>query len=78
MLPRDVPEGSRTYHAYRMAYQHEYMVPIEVAWAMEQEIAALKTQVEEAQREARFYERVKNLHKRLLHELREATEGGVA
>jgi hypothetical protein len=45
MLPRDVPEGSRTYHAYRMAYQHEYMVPIEVAWAMEQEINALQAKV---------------------------------
>jgi hypothetical protein len=42
MLPRDIPEGSRTYHAYRMAHQHEYMVPIEVAWAMEQEITQLR------------------------------------
>jgi len=41
MLPRDIPEGTRTYHAYRMAYQNEYMVPIEHAWAMEQEITAL-------------------------------------
>jgi hypothetical protein len=41
MLPRDIPEGSRTYHAYRMAFQNEYMVPIEHAWAFEQEINAL-------------------------------------
>ena len=45
MLPKDIPEGSRTYHAYRMAYQHEYMVPIEHAWAFEQEIDALKAEV---------------------------------
>jgi hypothetical protein len=45
MLPRDIPEGSRTYHAYRMAFQNEYMVPIEHAWAFEQEIAALKAEV---------------------------------
>ncbi len=45
MLPRDVPEGSRTYHAYRMAHHYEYMVPIEVAWAMEQEINALQAKV---------------------------------
>ncbi len=45
MLPRDVPEGSRTYHAYRMAHHYEYMVPIEVAWAMEQEINALQAEV---------------------------------
>jgi hypothetical protein len=45
MLPRDIPEGSRTYHAYRMAYQHEHMVPIEHAWAFEQEIDALKAEV---------------------------------
>ena len=72
------PEDSVTEQSVRMAHHYEYMVPVEVAWAMEQEIAALKTQVEEAQREARFYERVKNLHKRLLHELREVTEGGAA
>jgi hypothetical protein len=72
------PENSVTEQSVRMAHHYEYMVPVEVAWGMEQEIAALKTQVEEAQREARFYERVKNLHKRLLHELREATEGGAA
>ncbi len=42
MLPGDVPEGSRTYHAYRMAYHYEHMVPIEVAWAMEQEINQLR------------------------------------
>jgi len=45
MLPRDVPEGSRTYHAYRMAHHYEHMVPIEVAWAMEQEINSLKSEV---------------------------------
>ena len=45
MLPRDVPEGSRTYHTYRMAHHYEYMVPIEVAWAMEQEINALQAEV---------------------------------
>ena len=45
MLPRDVPEGSRTYHAYRMAHHYEYMVPIEVAWAIEQEINALQAEV---------------------------------
>jgi hypothetical protein len=45
MLPREIPEGSRTYHAYRMAFQNEYMVPIEHAWAFEQEIDALKAEV---------------------------------
>jgi hypothetical protein len=45
MLPKDVPEGTRTYRAYRMSYQHEYMVPIEVAWAMEREINALQAEV---------------------------------
>jgi hypothetical protein len=45
MLPRDIPEGSRTYHAYRMAYQNEYMVPIEHAWAFEKEIMLLTGRV---------------------------------
>jgi hypothetical protein len=35
------PEGSVTEGAVRQAFAHEYMVPVESAWALEQEINAL-------------------------------------
>ena len=45
----EAPEGSVTERAVRMAWRHEYMVPIETCWELEQaldnareEIAKLK------------------------------------
>ena len=32
------PEGSVTEQSVRMAFNYEYMVPIEVAWDLEQEL----------------------------------------
>ena len=38
MKRSDLPEGSVTERAVRMAFNCEYMVPIEVAWGLEQRL----------------------------------------
>ena len=46
------PEGSVTEQSVRMAFNYEYMVPVEVAWQLEQELNAARQQIAELQRGA--------------------------
>ena len=46
------PEGSVTEQSVRMAHNYEYMVPVEVAWQLEQELNAARQQIAELQRGA--------------------------
>ena len=46
------PEDSVTEQSVRMAHNYEYMVPVEVAWQLEQELNAARQQIAELQRGA--------------------------
>lgn len=86
------PEDSVTEQSVRMAFNYEYMVPVETAWALEQrlndalaECDRLRT-VQRSQDEA-FDHLTKDLHKareerqaveRAFHELHKTVMGGVA
>jgi hypothetical protein len=41
----EAPEGSVTESAVRMAWQHEYMVPVETAWELEQALNAAREEM---------------------------------
>lgn len=40
------PEGSVTESSVRQAFAHEYMVPVEVAWGLEQELNRARAECE--------------------------------
>jgi hypothetical protein len=46
------PEGSVTEQSVRMAFNYEYMVPIETAWELEQELNKARAEIAELQRGA--------------------------
>ena len=46
------PEGSVTEENVRMAFNYEYMVPIETAWELEQELNKARAEIAELQRGA--------------------------
>ena len=46
------PEGSVTEKNVRMAFNYEYMVPIETAWELEQELNKARAEIAELQRGA--------------------------
>ena len=47
-----VPEGSVTEQSVRMAFNYEYMVPIETAWELEQALNKARAEIAELQRGA--------------------------
>ena len=46
------PEGSVTEENVRMAFNYEYMVPIETAWELEQALNKARAEISELQRGA--------------------------
>ena len=46
------PEGSVTEQSVRMAFNYEYMVPIETAWELEQALNKARAEIAELQRGA--------------------------
>lgn len=46
------PEGSVTEQSVRMAFNYEYMVPIETAWELEQELNKARAEIAGLQRGA--------------------------
>ena len=46
------PEGSVTEQSVRMAFNYEYMVPIETAWELEQALNKARQEMAELQRGA--------------------------
>jgi hypothetical protein len=41
----EAPEGSVTERAVRMAFNYEYMVPIETAWELEQALNSAREEI---------------------------------
>ena len=52
------PEGSVTEQSVRMAFNYEYMVPIEVAWDLEQELNKCRAECSKLVKELRASLRV--------------------
>lgn len=46
------PEGSVTEQSVRMAFNYEYMIPIETAWELEQALNKARAEIAELQRGA--------------------------
>lgn len=46
------PEGSVTEESVRMAFNYEYMIPIETAWELEQALNKARAEIAELQRGA--------------------------
>ena len=46
------PEGSVTEQSVRMAFNYEYMVPIETAWELEQALNKARAEIAELERGA--------------------------
>lgn len=46
------PEGSVTEESVRMAFNYEYMIPIETAWQLEQALNKARAEIAELQRGA--------------------------
>lgn len=57
MTLKDVPEDSRTYAAARQAFGQEYMVPIEVAWELEQAFNKGRAMLRKVRRQLRQADR---------------------
>jgi hypothetical protein len=65
------PEDSVTEQSVRMAFNYEYMVPIETAWELEQELNKAREDCHRLRKERQAVERA-------FHELHKTVIGGAA
>lgn len=63
------PEGSVTEQSVRMAHNYEYMVPVEVAWQLEQALNKAREDCHRLRKQRQALDRA-------FHELRKTMVGG--